>query len=64
MTVKKNKSENKSNESIQSPFAQTFFHGTKNSQVIQQSLTAQNIRLKLLVRLLFGKDTHQKKSKQ
>jgi rifampin ADP-ribosylating transferase len=29
MIVKKNKSENKSNESIQSPFAQTFFHGTK-----------------------------------
>ena len=25
----KNKTENKSNETIQSPFAQTFFHGTK-----------------------------------
>ncbi len=28
-TMEKNKSENKSNESIQSPFSQTFFHGTK-----------------------------------
>lgn len=27
--MEKQKSENKSNESIQSPFAQTFFHGTK-----------------------------------
>ena len=29
MTMEKNKSENKLNEPIQSPFAQTFFHGTK-----------------------------------
>lgn len=29
MTMGKNKSANKLNESIQSPFAQTFFHGTK-----------------------------------
>lgn len=28
-TMGKNKSENKSNESVQSPFCQTFFHGTK-----------------------------------
>jgi hypothetical protein len=27
--MEKNKSENKSNEPGQSPFAQTFFHGTK-----------------------------------
>ena len=27
--MEKNKTENKSNETIQSPFAQTFFHGTK-----------------------------------
>ena len=29
MTMGKNRSENKSNESAQSPFAQTYFHGTK-----------------------------------
>jgi hypothetical protein len=29
MSKEKNKSENKSNEPIQSPFSQTFFHGTK-----------------------------------
>lgn len=29
MTMEKNKSEDKSNESLPSPFAQTFFHGTK-----------------------------------
>ncbi len=27
--MEKNKSENKSNESVQSPFSQTYFHGTK-----------------------------------
>ncbi len=29
MTMEKNKSENKLNDSIQTPFSQTFFHGTK-----------------------------------
>ena len=29
MTMEKTKRENKSNESIQTPFAQTYFHGTK-----------------------------------
>ena len=29
MTMDKNKRENQSNESIQSPFSQTYFHGTK-----------------------------------
>lgn len=36
----------------------------KKFQEIQQNLTVQNTRLKLSGKLLFGKDTHQSKSKQ